>query len=625
LPFCEGKMFNWFDQAFKEKFYTSIMLTEDLKTNNLVRGEINATMLRALVLPDKLIESFISHYVPDDKVIYASFIDRRNQLRNAALKNESFKEYLMSALASKDLEKYLEYLGDFKLTSKTKLSFLDEVQKEFSKLANSFKPDPLFQSESKIKAVDSAVVSAAQPLESDKLDAGEKAIEGADKEAKRLIKASEERKPITSSQFVELLDSYHKISEDFSNSTYDNLLKSYISKVYDHYKKDLLNKIKEEGAIKTSQDFSGEDPEFVEFGRSVNACNDKEAFSDMLEDLYDTILKKAYATEYKPKPENDDQAINAFIKELNSNPKNHKYNRMIVRILQDTGLFPKNSCKVEESQLAPSEPLASPVREEFSKLAEAQGLEPPPILQSESPLIESKPPVAASAVSSAVSPAVGSPVASSDSEEALDSGTIALQGALKAAERLITASKEGKPITSSQFGKLLASCSVLNETYPDPKYESLFESLTTIMEQVYNNYKTDLLNQIKREEKSCLQKTPQLFISHDKDFTALIKSVGECEDLDAFETMLQELYETILMKAHTECKPQPTNDNEAINSFIIQLNSNLEAHKYNRMIARMLQDFGHFPENSPKVKESPLTLSERLAPPASIPGPGQSY
>lgn len=100
------------------------LLDKDISTNPQFRAEVNHALLKALVLPNHLIKTFVSTYIPDAKeakTIYDEFIKRREQLFQAALKNQSFLNYLKTDKPEKQLAEYANHLKGFKTTKKNYL------------------------------------------------------------------------------------------------------------------------------------------------------------------------------------------------------------------------------------------------------------------------------------------------------------------------------------------------------------------------------------------------------------------------------------------------------------------------------------------------------------------------
>lgn len=115
---------NWLGCKYMGVYTATPILDPDLSTNPRIRAEINYALLKALVMPDQLIKNFIAHYInepSDAKPIYDEFIDRRNQLRVAAMQNQDFLNYLKSDQAAPELGEYINYLKTFTTTGKNTL------------------------------------------------------------------------------------------------------------------------------------------------------------------------------------------------------------------------------------------------------------------------------------------------------------------------------------------------------------------------------------------------------------------------------------------------------------------------------------------------------------------------
>jgi ankyrin repeat protein len=89
-----------------------------------IRLEINQTILKFIVLDDKLIEKFVASYTDDETEIeeYTQFfIKKKKQLLDAALQNGDFLAYLSNDQSKEDLQTYVKDLALFKTTSKNYL------------------------------------------------------------------------------------------------------------------------------------------------------------------------------------------------------------------------------------------------------------------------------------------------------------------------------------------------------------------------------------------------------------------------------------------------------------------------------------------------------------------------
>ena len=125
---------NWLGDALKNYGHECSIDVE-------IRHEINAAILRALVLPAKMIKKCALDCVPSSlgimedpeqtdvkgliEQLYADLLIRRLELKKVALKNKSFTTYLLSDEAKIDLVYYLDYLKNYKTVNKRGLAVED--------------------------------------------------------------------------------------------------------------------------------------------------------------------------------------------------------------------------------------------------------------------------------------------------------------------------------------------------------------------------------------------------------------------------------------------------------------------------------------------------------------------
>ncbi len=110
--------------------YDWVFQRHDLSKHPGIRHEINSAMLGVLLLPDEMIRQCLADCLTSEilqadqfiKKYFEELIDRRCQLKKAALVNKSFQEYLISPLAKTDLENYIAYLKTYKTIGKRKLN-----------------------------------------------------------------------------------------------------------------------------------------------------------------------------------------------------------------------------------------------------------------------------------------------------------------------------------------------------------------------------------------------------------------------------------------------------------------------------------------------------------------------
>jgi hypothetical protein len=132
LPFIQDyRPFNWFDTIHGGVKATNYATRPELTLFGLdfnehagFRGEINQTMLQVLMMPKDFIQAFIKSYISDPveiNMLTDVIMDRTLQLRNAALVNASFQEYIQTPAAIKHVEKTIAAMQEFKTMGKNKI------------------------------------------------------------------------------------------------------------------------------------------------------------------------------------------------------------------------------------------------------------------------------------------------------------------------------------------------------------------------------------------------------------------------------------------------------------------------------------------------------------------------
>ena len=134
-----------------------IILDREISALPHFRAEVNRAMLKALILPDKLMHDFVSSYAPTVKEtnIHVSEIMKRcAQLKRAALKDDSFCEYMQTVDAEHDMKNFLRYLKEFKTTGKHHLEMNAGerlVREQFEELKKKIKNNSLKTQERKFQ------------------------------------------------------------------------------------------------------------------------------------------------------------------------------------------------------------------------------------------------------------------------------------------------------------------------------------------------------------------------------------------------------------------------------------------------------------------------------------------
>ncbi len=145
LPEPPESVHNWLSMVANGKSYhmtPSFCELAKLKSQPGFRREINESMLNILVLPDALIVEFFKYYTDKldeafGEVIYNKILQKKQELREAALANPSFQAYLMSDAAVLQFHQHQEYVNEFCLTGKDRLTLPDlmmEMRHEFEGL-----------------------------------------------------------------------------------------------------------------------------------------------------------------------------------------------------------------------------------------------------------------------------------------------------------------------------------------------------------------------------------------------------------------------------------------------------------------------------------------------------------
>lgn len=101
------------------------VFNEELRTPEFLK-EVNEGILSILVLPDALLEQFVRSYVEKlgekcVKIFLSYFIEMKQNLREEALKNKEFVEYLSSNQPQRFITDYIDQLKKFKTSGKNYL------------------------------------------------------------------------------------------------------------------------------------------------------------------------------------------------------------------------------------------------------------------------------------------------------------------------------------------------------------------------------------------------------------------------------------------------------------------------------------------------------------------------
>jgi hypothetical protein len=109
--------FNWLD-LYQEAVasFTSTIVNESLSNAPHFREEINEAMLKILVLPDEYIKRFVDAFVPVSAkadVFIKYLMNRREELKCAALQNASFKQFLLDKAPQDVVKEHILHMNGF--------------------------------------------------------------------------------------------------------------------------------------------------------------------------------------------------------------------------------------------------------------------------------------------------------------------------------------------------------------------------------------------------------------------------------------------------------------------------------------------------------------------------------
>ncbi|HVY53217.1 MAG TPA: hypothetical protein VHA13_01715, partial [Gammaproteobacteria bacterium] len=126
---------NWLGYTIEGTHKPYPLLETDISNNAYFRHEVNSTMLKIILMPQSIFEKFIDVYAADHLMTSAIknfIIERHIQLKQAAMQNQSFQDYLSSPEAELEVEEYLKYARSFNTTKKNRL-FEEQHAEEFRK------------------------------------------------------------------------------------------------------------------------------------------------------------------------------------------------------------------------------------------------------------------------------------------------------------------------------------------------------------------------------------------------------------------------------------------------------------------------------------------------------------
>lgn len=134
LPFIEDYFaYNWLDlmeyrinifgeQTTKRK--RPVFIDAEMKTHPGFRAEVNRALLKVALIPAEFYPGFIGNYTythVDVNELSRELIERSRQMREAAVRNPAFREFMQSNEAAQTLNDFLEYLRQFRTGGKNYL------------------------------------------------------------------------------------------------------------------------------------------------------------------------------------------------------------------------------------------------------------------------------------------------------------------------------------------------------------------------------------------------------------------------------------------------------------------------------------------------------------------------
>lgn len=118
LPYpMDFPAFEWLDfiQRWKQCPFSSIV-PFDLNHSVQFRAEVNQALLKICLLPDTYIEAFADFYLPSESAPFIQLIkDRRNELQQSALQNDSFVNFLQTPAAQNTANAILKQMKSFQV------------------------------------------------------------------------------------------------------------------------------------------------------------------------------------------------------------------------------------------------------------------------------------------------------------------------------------------------------------------------------------------------------------------------------------------------------------------------------------------------------------------------------
>lgn len=140
--------YNWLDFYQGGKLNQKPVLTKNMDMDKL-HEEINESLLKILLMPESLLTELATHHMQSHLVddCVDIILERKTQIENALLTNESFLNFLKSEKAEKIKKEFIDDLSAFKMTGKAKLvtdeQSINEINTKFTNLENILKQQRL--------------------------------------------------------------------------------------------------------------------------------------------------------------------------------------------------------------------------------------------------------------------------------------------------------------------------------------------------------------------------------------------------------------------------------------------------------------------------------------------------
>jgi hypothetical protein len=157
LPFVSDyASFNWLDlirggelnSRYMAEKSNDLLFDQSLINNPIFRQEVNEATLKVLALPSELLKQFVSSYThshSETDLLTNELLQRTTQLRQAALENPNFLDYVKSNTSKENLNQFVDELKEFKtmkkhhLLNETNQSLISKIKNKFTHISTSIK------------------------------------------------------------------------------------------------------------------------------------------------------------------------------------------------------------------------------------------------------------------------------------------------------------------------------------------------------------------------------------------------------------------------------------------------------------------------------------------------------